>query len=74
MRPPELISTCFGPNSLAAHLRQANRAGIAWTEIEPGGAALDVDTPEDLMELQRQLRDGRTSARATRETLRAVGL
>ena len=74
LRPPGLVSTYFGQDSLAAHKNEASRARIAWTEIAPGGAALDVDTPDDLYELQQRLRGDGTPARATREALRAAGL
>ena len=74
LRPPGLIGTHFGRNSLALHQSAAREAGIDWQQVEPGGAALDVDTPEDLIELKRQLREHSTLAMTTRETLLTAGL
>jgi 2-phospho-L-lactate guanylyltransferase len=74
LRPPGLISTHFGNQSLAAHQQAARDADVKWQQIEPGGSALDVDTPEDLQELQRQLHTSAAPARETRKSLRAAGL
>lgn len=64
-RPPELFAPQFGPGSLAKH-RDAVRAGrIEAILHECPGAALDVDTPEDL----ERLRTSPHTQAATRELL-----
>ena len=74
LRPPGLLHTHFGNQSLCAHQQEARNLGIPWQEIDPGGSALDVDTPEDLGELRRLLKTSDAPARATRRVLRAAGL
>ncbi len=73
LRPCGLLPTHFGARSLAAHHEEARSAQVTWREIEPGGSALDVDTPEDLQELQRQLKVSAAPALATRKALQANG-
>lgn len=48
LRPTSALSTHFGLGSLALHRTAAHEAGVAWREVAIEGAALDVDTPEDL--------------------------
>lgn len=49
--PPDAIKSCFGPNSLAAHLEQARSRGITAEVVRPPGIVFDLDTPEDVAEL-----------------------
>lgn len=51
LRPPEAIPPCLGPDSLARHLEEAARAGVAVARLERPGLALDIDTPRDLATL-----------------------
>lgn len=51
LRPPHTLRTFFGPDSLALHRRAASHAGVSWSETFLPGAALDVDTPNDLARL-----------------------
>ena len=50
--PPDAIELRFGPDSREAHRRAAEAAGARFVEI--GGAlALDLDTPDDLLLVER---------------------
>jgi len=51
LRPPEAIAPCLGPDSLARHLAQAERAGVVVARLERPRLALDIDTPRDLAAL-----------------------
>lgn len=51
MRPPRAIAPAFGPGSLARHVEAARAAGVAASVHECERAALDIDTPDDLTEL-----------------------
>ncbi|MEY4950836.1 MAG: 2-phospho-L-lactate guanylyltransferase [Pseudomonadota bacterium] len=48
LRPPGAIATAFGTGSLALHRAAAQAAGRSFAAHDVPGAALDVDTPEDL--------------------------
>ena len=47
-RPPTVIPSRFGPDSLALHLREAEARGAAARIIKLESFRVDVDTPEDL--------------------------
>lgn len=47
-RPPLPFATAFGPGSLALHFAAARAAGLEVACRRLPGAALDLDTPEDL--------------------------
>jgi 2-phospho-L-lactate guanylyltransferase len=51
LRPPDAIAPRLGPDSLARHLAEAARAGVAVCRLERPGLALDIDTPRDLAAL-----------------------
>lgn len=51
LRPPGAIAPRLGPDSLARHLAEAARAGVAVRRLERPGLALDIDTPRDLAAL-----------------------
>jgi 2-phospho-L-lactate guanylyltransferase len=51
LRPPAALAPRLGPGSLARHLAQAARRGVAVAVCERPGLALDVDTPDDLAAL-----------------------
>jgi len=54
MRPPDLLlPTCFGEGSLALHRAAAATLGLTTVTCALRGAALDVDTVEDLSRLIR---------------------
>lgn len=48
LRPPGVIGFRFGAGSFAAHLAEADRAGIPVVAVNRAGLAFDLDTPEDL--------------------------
>ena len=48
LRPPGVMSFRFGPGSFAAHLAEAERAGVPVVAVNRAGLAFDLDTPEDL--------------------------
>ena len=50
--PPGLISFAFGPDSFAAHCAAARAAGVEPVIYRSATVALDLDTPEDLEEVQ----------------------
>jgi 2-phospho-L-lactate guanylyltransferase len=51
LRPPRAIAPRLGPASLARHLAQAGRRGVAAFRLERPRIALDIDTPRDLAAL-----------------------
>lgn len=51
-RPTELLVPQFGPGSLEKHLAQIRRREIEPIVYDCPGAALDVDTPDDLARLE----------------------
>jgi 2-phospho-L-lactate/phosphoenolpyruvate guanylyltransferase len=54
MRPPGAVTTHFGePRSAAVHAQATAAAGLAARILDLPGLAFDVDTPDDLGELQR---------------------
>ena len=48
LRPPDAIAFRFGVGSLAAHLTEAEVAGVPLVEVHRPGLAFDLDTPADL--------------------------
>lgn len=52
-RPPDLIRSCFGPDSLEKHRTLAQEAGIPCLTIENSNIAFDVDDPADLEACRR---------------------
>lgn len=58
--PPGCIPFRFGDGSFHAHLREAERAGVAHSSIVLANLGLDVDHPDDLAELLRLDRYSRT--------------
>lgn len=47
----------YGPGSFAAHAAEAQRRGLGFVVVEDGDLALDLDTADDLDELQRRRND-----------------
>ena len=52
VRPPGAIRFRFGPQSRAAHLREARRQGLRVTLVSRPALAFDVDTPADYTRLE----------------------
>ena len=61
-RPPTVIPSRFGPNSLSLHLQEAEARGVATKVIELASFRVDVDTPEDMAEVLTWPGIGRTRA------------
>jgi 2-phospho-L-lactate/phosphoenolpyruvate guanylyltransferase len=70
--PPDALQPRYGPDSFARHLRLAQEAGVAAEVAEVDSLALDVDTPEDLAELQERLAASRGGAAHTRGMLQQM--
>ena len=69
LMPPGVIEPAFGEDSRARHEAAAARAGVPCTVEEHPTLALDIDTPEDLVELRRMLAERRGGAAHTRGML-----
>jgi 2-phospho-L-lactate/phosphoenolpyruvate guanylyltransferase len=67
--PPDALEPAFGPGSCARHRELAEAAGLAVEVAELDSLGLDIDTPDDLAELQRRLAARRGGAARTRGTL-----
>ena len=66
LRPAGVLRPQFGPGSLSLHVAQARSAGIPHQILEVANLAIDVDTPEDLVEAVRSGAVGMEFARACR--------
>ena len=51
------FTTAYGPGSLDNHMRAAATCGLAYEIIEDASLALDLDTADDLSELERRRKD-----------------
>ena len=82
--PPDVIVSQFGPGSFQKHVGAARAAGAHVEIRRPLGISLDLDTPEDLLEIEAQASttngvlnyllsiDAFERARAAKATRRAV--
>jgi len=61
-RPPLAVPYLFGINSLQKHLRAASRRGLSASLYTSRGLSLDIDTIEDVQELERNTRTGANPA------------
>ncbi len=68
VRPPTLLDPRFGPGSLALHLEQLRERSVQVVTHECSGAALDVDTPDDLSRLRTASRAGDATRALLAET------
>ena len=69
LTPPDALRPSFGPDSRRRHLADASEAGVAAEVVELDSLGLDVDTPEDLEALRRQLASIHGGAAHTRGML-----
>jgi 2-phospho-L-lactate guanylyltransferase len=69
LTPPDVLAPSFGPDSRRRHLADASAAGVPAEVVELDSLALDVDTPEDLEALRRQLASSHGGAAHTRGML-----
>jgi 2-phospho-L-lactate guanylyltransferase len=55
LSPPDAFEPAFGPDSCARHVSRARAAGVSFAVERIHGLGLDLDTPEDLMQLRDAL-------------------
>jgi len=72
LRPPNAIEPSFGPGSLDRHVGAARDAGVTCSVDPLPSLVLDVDTPEDLVELAERLGESRGRSSRTRGALRQL--
>jgi 2-phospho-L-lactate guanylyltransferase len=66
LTPPEAMTPAFGPGSCQRHVEHARAEKTEPEVVTLNSLALDVDTPEDLAELQNALATSRGGAAHTR--------
>lgn len=54
-RPPDIITTAFGPGSAGIHMSLARAAGITPRRVDRPGLVRDVDTPAQLAALNQRV-------------------
>jgi 2-phospho-L-lactate guanylyltransferase len=59
--PPDVLSTAFGPDSRARHLRAALDAGVPACGLRLPGLAHDIDLPGDVVSFANRCSTGRTA-------------
>jgi 2-phospho-L-lactate/phosphoenolpyruvate guanylyltransferase len=69
LTPPDVLAPSFGPDSCRRHLSDASAAGVPAEVVELHSLGLDVDTPDDLDALRRELASTRGGAAHTRGML-----
>jgi 2-phospho-L-lactate guanylyltransferase len=69
LSPPDAIVPAFGEGSRARHVEAARQAGIPFGIEELPSIELDLDTPADVIALQRQLERHPKRARRTAKAL-----
>jgi 2-phospho-L-lactate guanylyltransferase len=72
LTPPDALQPSFGPDSCHRHAALARAAGTGYEVIDIPSLALDIDTFEDLSELQAALADSHGGAAHTRGMLRQL--
>ncbi len=56
MRPPLILPYLFGPNSLPTFIQAAQQRQVSYSLLQQTNLALDIDTLDDLHELERHSR------------------
>jgi 2-phospho-L-lactate/phosphoenolpyruvate guanylyltransferase len=69
LSPPDVFEPRCWPGSFARHLELAQAGGVPTEVAEVASISLDIDTPEDLAELQERLAARRGGAAHTRGML-----
>jgi 2-phospho-L-lactate/phosphoenolpyruvate guanylyltransferase len=70
LRPPTIVEPRFGPGSLAAHVALAGERGLRCSILDLERLSLDVDTPEDVVELVERAQECHTFQAIARVTTR----
>jgi 2-phospho-L-lactate guanylyltransferase len=73
LAPPDSLAPAFGPGSRERHEQRARERGARHRLDEVPSLALDVDTADDLAELEALLEGRRGTAPRTAGTLRQLG-
>jgi 2-phospho-L-lactate guanylyltransferase len=69
LTPPDVLAPSFGPDSCRRHLADASAAGVPAEVVELQSLGLDLDTPDDLDALRRELASTHGGAAHTRGML-----
>jgi 2-phospho-L-lactate/phosphoenolpyruvate guanylyltransferase len=72
LTPPDALAPSFGPGSCERHASNAKAEGMSHEVVEVPSLALDIDTPDDLTELQSALAATHGGAAHTRGMLRQL--
>ncbi len=72
LSPPDALAPTFGPGSRRRHEARARAAGLEVQTVDLESLALDVDTPEDLAEVESALAVRHGGAAHTRGMLRQL--
>ncbi len=72
LSPPDALRPAFGPGSCRRHEARARATGLEVQTVEVESLALDVDTPEDLAEVESALAARHGGAAHTRGMLRQL--
>lgn len=72
LTPPDSLAPSFGPGSCDRHVHDARSVGVPYEVVDVPTLALDVDTPDDLEELQDTLTGTHGGAAHTRGMLRRL--
>ncbi|MFN8151043.1 MAG: 2-phospho-L-lactate guanylyltransferase [Solirubrobacterales bacterium] len=74
LAPPDAMTPSFGPGSRERHLELARAAGVVGRLVEIPSLGLDLDTPDDLIDLTRVAAENPHRAPATARALEELGL
>lgn len=55
LSPPDAFEPAFGPDSCARHVSRARAAGVSFAMEKIDSLAIDLDTPDDMIELRGRL-------------------
>jgi 2-phospho-L-lactate guanylyltransferase len=55
--PPGCIPYCYGPGSFDAHLQAAAASGLGMESVRRAGLSFDIDTPDDLEQMEDIMRE-----------------
>jgi 2-phospho-L-lactate guanylyltransferase len=73
LSPPDVLAPAFGPESCSRHISRARAANVGFSLEEVESLAIDLDTPEDMIELRDRLLLDPEPAPRTAATLWELG-